>query len=112
MRIPILALALPALSVLALPVMALSVLPTTPAFAETAAEAAADCETRLGFPPGGCQCIVAKWATFDENQRIYVAALARGDGAGAKAVEGRMSEAQLGAAGYFMATITSAFSTC
>jgi hypothetical protein len=111
MRIPILALALPALSVLAVPVMAPSVLPT-PAFAETAAEAAADCEARLGFPPGGCQCIVAKWATFDENQRIYVAALAKGDGAGAKAVEGRMSEAQLGAAGYFMATITSAFSTC
>jgi hypothetical protein len=111
MRIPILALALPAMSVLALPVMALSVLPTS-AFAETAAEAATDCEARLGFPPGGCQCIVAKWATFDENQRVYVAALARGDGAGAKAVEGRMSEAQLGAAGYFMATITSAFSTC
>jgi hypothetical protein len=107
MRIPILALFVSALTVLAAPV-----LPAGPAFAETPAEAAADCEARLGFPPGGCQCIVAKWATFDENQRIYVAALAKGDGAGAKEVEGRMSEAQLGAAGYFMATITSAFSAC
>jgi hypothetical protein len=108
MRIPFLALFVLALSLAALPVIP----PVAPAFAETTADAAADCEARLGFPPGGCQCIVAKWATFDENQRIYVAALARGDGAAAKEVEGRMSEQQLGAAGYFMATITSAFSTC
>ena len=102
----------PALYLSALAALALSVLSVAPAFAETPAEAAADCEARLGFPSGGCRCIVAKWATFDENQRVYVAALARSDGAGAREVEGRMTEEQLGAAGYFMATITSAFSVC
>lgn len=94
------------------PTAALLVVPPPPALAETLAEVAADCEARLGFPSGGCACIVAKWATFGENQRVYVAALARGDGAGAREVEGRMTEEQFGAAGYFMATITSAFSVC
>jgi hypothetical protein len=82
------------------------------AFAETEAEAAADCEVRLGFAPGGCKCIVAKWQTFNVNQRTYVAALAGGDVAGAKAVETAMSDKELGQAGFFMATITSAFASC
>lgn len=83
-----------------------------PALAETEAEAATDCEARLGFQPGGCKCIVAKWQTFSLNQRIYVAALAGGDVAGAKAVEAAMSDKELGQAGFFMATLTSAFASC
>ena len=101
------------LSVATLVLIALGTMPVLSprAFAETEAEAAADCEARLGFAQGGCKCIVAKWQTFNEAGGPTLP-LAGGDVAGAKAVETAMSDKELGQAGFFMATITSAFASC